>query len=160
MAIRMLKEADLSQVAAIENATQVVPWTDRIFKDCFHACYPGWVLEKEGKIISFSIISVRGDECHLLNLGVHPQYHRQGFGSQMLGQILATAKSLGAMMIYLEVRESNARAIALYQKMDFVLIGTRKDYYPAFEGRENGLIYARDLTSSNFDQLCLQASLE
>ena len=50
-------------------------------------------------------------------------------------------------MIYLEVRESNARAIALYQKMAFIQIGTRKDYYPLPEGRENGLVYARNLVS-------------
>ena len=44
--IRKLKEDDLGQVVAIENATQAVPWTDRIFKDCFRAHYPGWVLER------------------------------------------------------------------------------------------------------------------
>lgn len=143
--IRKLKEADLSQVAAIEHATQVIPWTDRIFKDCLQAGYPGWVLEQDDKIIGFVLVSVHVDECHLLNLGVHPRFQRQGFGSQLLTYAVEMGKQLGARMIYLEVRESNERAIALYKKMHFVEIGTRKDYYPAFEGRENGLVYARNL---------------
>lgn len=143
--IRKLKEADLSQVAAIEQATQVAPWSDRIFKDCLLIGYPGWVLEQDAKIIGFVIISVRGDEGHLLNLGVHPRFQRQGFGSQLLTYAIDMASQQGAMMVYLEVRESNERAIALYKKMHFVEITTRKDYYPAFEGRENGLVYARDL---------------
>lgn len=151
MVIRALKEADLSQVAAIENATQVVPWTDKIFRDCFYARYPGWVFEQDNRVISFAIISIHGEECHLLNLGVHPSYHRQGFGYQILTQTMRAARNLGAMMIYLEVRESNLRAIALYKKLNFIQIGIRKDYYPAFEGRENGLVYARDLESSVLD---------
>jgi ribosomal-protein-alanine N-acetyltransferase len=147
MMIRKLKEDDLPEVAAIESSTQAVPWSDKIFRDCFFAGYPGWVLEQDGRVICFTLISIHGDECHLLNLGVHPQYQRQGFGSQMLVHAINSAKALGAMMIYLEVRETNTRAIALYQKMNFIQIGTRKDYYPAFEGRENGLIYARDLAT-------------
>lgn len=147
MTIRKLKEDDLPQVAAIENSTQPVPWSDRIFKDCYRAGYPGWVMEREGKVICFTLVSMHGDECHLLNLAVDPRYQRQGYGSQILVHAINSAKQLGAMMIYLEVRETNARAIALYEKMDFIQIGTRKDYYPAFEGRENGLIYARDLGS-------------
>lgn len=146
--IRKLREDDLGQVAAIENATSAVPWTDKIFKDCFHAGYPGWVIEHDGKIIGFAIISIHGDECHLLNLGIHPRYQRQGLGSQMLTHVINTAKLLGAMMIYLEVRESNARAIALYKKMQFLQIDVRKNYYPAHEGRENGLVYARTLGPS------------
>jgi ribosomal-protein-alanine N-acetyltransferase len=144
--IRKLNIDDLSQVAAIENATQVVPWTDRIFKDCFHAGYPGWVLEQEDKVIGFTILSIRGDECHLLNLAILPGFQRRGFGLKLLAHAVEIAKKQGAMIIYLEVRESNDRAIALYEKLHFVQIGTRKDYYPAYEGRENGLIYALDLS--------------
>jgi len=143
--IRKLREDDLPQIEVIENATQIVPWTNKIFKDCFFAGYPGWVLEREGRVIGFTLISMHGDECHLLNLGVHPRYQRQGFGRQILLHTVESAKQLGALMIYLEVRESNVPAINLYQKMKFSQIGTRKDYYPAPEGREHGLVYALDL---------------
>ncbi|HSW71344.1 MAG TPA: ribosomal protein S18-alanine N-acetyltransferase [Gammaproteobacteria bacterium] len=144
--LRKWKAEDLSQLAAIERATQAVPWSDAIFKDCFHAGYPGWVLEQENKIIGFVIYSIREDESHLLNIGVQPQFQRKGFGRQLLQHILSIIKQESAKIIYLEVRESNQRAIRLYEKMGFMHIGTRQDYYPAFEGRENALIYARDLS--------------
>jgi ribosomal-protein-alanine N-acetyltransferase len=151
--IRKLREDDLGQVALIENATQAVPWTEKIFKDCWGAGYPGWVLEQDAKVVSFSIVAMHGDECHLLNLCVHPRYQRQGLGSQMLLHVLHYAKQQAAMMIYLEVRESNARAIALYKKMHFTQIGTRKEYYPGLNGREDAFIFARDLGVERRSQL-------
>lgn len=141
--LRKWKEEDLRQLEAIENATQPAPWTDRIFKDCFRAGYIGLVLELEGKVVGFLILSIRGNESHLLNLAVDPGFQHRGLGSQLLRQALALTDQVGALIIYLEVRESNQHAIALYQKMGFMHVGTRENYYPAFEGRENGLIYAR-----------------
>ncbi|HSW70998.1 MAG TPA: GNAT family N-acetyltransferase, partial [Gammaproteobacteria bacterium] len=88
------------------------------------------------------------NESHLLNVAVHPNFQHQGFGSQLLQHALVAARLVGALVIYLEVRESNKHAIALYQKMGFLHVGTRENYYPAFNGRENGLIYARKLSES------------
>lgn len=145
--IRQLRENDLVQVVRLEQATQVAPWTEKIFKDCFFAGYPGWVYEEDNKVIGFVLIAMHGDECHLLNLCVHPSYQHQGLGRQLLNHATHFAQQAGAMMIYLEVRESNTRAIALYEQLQFMQIGIRQDYYPAMEGRENALIYAKDLIS-------------
>lgn len=145
ISIRQLRKEDWGQIVVIENATQISPWSDTIFKDCFYAGYPGWVMECEGKVTSFAIVAMHTDECHLLNLCVHPRYQHQGLGQHMLCYVMHSAKQLGAMMIYLEVRESNERAIALYKKAGFQQIGTRKDYYAAMEGREDALIFAKDL---------------
>src|SRR3982750_2984147 len=114
--IRKLREDDLSQVLAIEEATAPVPWTYKIFRDCFFADYPGYVIEVVKKIVCFGFFVLHGEECHLLNLGVHPSFHRQGLGTQMLNHVIANAKQRGGMMIYLEVRESNTKAINLYKK--------------------------------------------
>lgn len=143
--IRRLKEKDLPQVAIIENKTAEVPWTDAIFKDCLHAGYPAWVMEQAGKVVSFTIIALHGDECHLLNISVHPNFQRKGLGQQMLEFAVQAAKDRGALIIYLEVRESNNRAIALYQKMGFSQVGVRKDYYPGLNQREDALVFVRDL---------------
>lgn len=144
--LRKWKEADLIQIAAIENATQVAPWTMAIFKDCYRAGYSGWVLAEEDKILGFLIVSIRGNESHLLNIAVLPSYQRRGFGETLLQYAITLAQKSGAFIIYLEVRESNQGAIALYQKLGFLHVGTRENYYPAFKERENGLIYARKLS--------------
>ncbi|HVY52972.1 MAG TPA: ribosomal protein S18-alanine N-acetyltransferase [Gammaproteobacteria bacterium] len=143
--LRKMREEDLGQVTAMEEATQVVPWTSKAFRDCYFAGYPGWVFENKNQILSFGIIAVHGEECHLLNICVHPQFQRHGLGTKMLNHVTDMAKKLGAMMIYLEVRESNHKAIALYKKTGFIHINIRKDYYPALEGREDALVFAKDL---------------
>lgn len=145
MKIRKLREDDLGALLAIETATQAAPWTDKVFKECFQAKYPGWVIEHDDMVVCFTLISMNIDECHLLNLCVHPRYQRQGFGEQMLSHAVQSAKDLGAVMIYLEVRETNTRAIALYKKHRFTHIGTRKDYYTGIVEREDALVFARDL---------------
>lgn len=144
--LRHWKEGDLRQMAAIENATQAAPWTHTIFKDCYRAGYSGWVFEQEEKLIGFLILSLRDNETHLLNIAIHPHFQHRGFGTQLIQHALAMAKQVGAQIIYLEVRESNQHAIKLYQKMGFMHVGTRENYYPALNGRENGLIYARKLS--------------
>ena len=51
----------------------------------------------------------------------------------------------GARRLLLEVRPSNARAVALYRNFGFQQIGVRKGYYPATEGREDGLVFQKEL---------------
>ena len=143
--IRKLREADLGRVMTIENATSLVPWTTHIFKDCLDAGYLGWVLEQDGTVVGFGLLSLRQDEAHLLNLSIDPGYQKRGLGKALLDHVIKAAKSAGAMMIYLEVRESNLPAIKLYEKANFIQIDLRPDYYPLSHTREDALVFALDL---------------
>lgn len=145
MTLRTLFPADLPQLLAIEQAVSVVPWTADIFKACFDAGYVGWVCEAERRILGFVIVSLSMEECHIMNLCVGREYQHQGYGFQLLHHALAHAKSHGVGLAYLEVRQSNVRAIKLYEKMKFQLIGERKNYYPTLSGREHAEVYALSL---------------
>jgi ribosomal-protein-alanine N-acetyltransferase len=146
MTIRILDNNDFSQLLAIEELTQITPWSEAAFKRCSEAHYPGWVMEEEGVITAFIILSLATGECHILNLCVHPQYQKQGFGRQILEYALTWAKNKGAGIVYLEVRRTNLPAISLYRKMNFKLIGERKNYYPSPKGKkEDALVFARDI---------------
>jgi ribosomal-protein-alanine N-acetyltransferase len=70
------------------------------------------------------------EEAHITLLGIHPNYRRQGFGELLLCQLLLAAVHWPLERATLEVRVSNASAIALYQKLGFTIAGRRKDYYP------------------------------
>ena len=143
--LRTLLKSDLVQLLAIEQSVHVVPWTENIFTTCLEAGYQGWVFEVDQKVIGFIIVSQRFSECHILNLCVARSYQHQGFGRKLIQHALDEAKKEGAGIIYLEVRRSNSRAITLYRKMKFHLIGERKDYYPTISGHEDALIFAKSL---------------
>jgi ribosomal-protein-alanine N-acetyltransferase len=81
------------------------------------------------------------DEMHLLNVTVSPDHQRQGFGRWLMQVLMARAVAAGSQSVWLEVRQSNRAAIALYNALGFVTLRQRKDYYPAANGqRENAWV--------------------
>jgi ribosomal-protein-alanine N-acetyltransferase len=145
MTLRTLFSSDLPHLVLIEQNASVVPWATDVFKACFDAGYTGWVYEMDSRIIGFVIVSMNMEECHIMNLCVAREYQHQGYGFKLLNYALIHAKTHGIALAFLEVRQSNMRAIKLYQKMKFQLIGERKDYYPTLSGRENAHIFALSL---------------
>jgi ribosomal-protein-alanine N-acetyltransferase len=152
--LRAMSQADVSRLLVIEQEVQAMPWSEDTFKTCFQSGYLGWVIELAGKLVAFIIVSLRHEECHVLNLCVARAEQRRGLGRQLLGQALKYAKEHGAAMVYLEVRRSNSRAIALYRKEKFHLIGMRKDYYPGVSGPEDALVLARSLVDDRAANSC------
>jgi peptide chain release factor 2 len=118
--LRALFRSDLLQLLSIEESAHAVPWNEGTFKTCFQAGYGGWVVEQGKEIVGFIIVSMRMEECHILNLCVSRDYQHQGFGRQLLACALNHAKQnhakqQGIGIVYLEVRRSNTRAISLYR---------------------------------------------
>jgi ribosomal-protein-alanine N-acetyltransferase len=142
---RKMVKADVPQLLVIEQSVQGAPWTEETFKTCFEMAYEGWVLEIDGHIAGYLVVSLQMDECHILNLCVARDYQRQGYGHLLLEQAISTAKSSNISIVYLEVRRSNSRAISLYRKFQFHQIGERKDYYQTVSGNEDALIFAISL---------------
>jgi len=151
--MRTLYKSDIPQILVIEKSVHVAPWTDDTFTMCFKSGYFGWAVEEEGRIIGFIIISLTKEECHVLNLCVVHEHQHQGWGRKMLKHALSHARQHGVGIAYLEVRRSNTRAISLYRKMEFHLVGERKDYYPTVAGNEDALIFAMSLHLPLDDQI-------
>ncbi len=87
------------------------------------------------------MLSVAAAEGHILNLVIKSGRQHQGLGRQLLMHLVAEAKRLNAKSVYLEVRRSNTIAYDLYIKTGFIVIGERKDYYPALDNaREDALV--------------------
>ncbi len=143
--LRKLFKSDIDKVLKIENAVHVVPWTEETFKTCFQAECPSWAIEVDDDLIGFVITALRMGECHILNICIMHRYQHQGFGRKLLEYALEGVRRQGASIAYLEVRRSNSRAISLYRKMGFKLIGERKEYYPTVAGREDALVFAKSL---------------
>ena len=142
-----MRESDVEAVHAIERRAYEIPWTSGIFRDCLRAEYPAWVLVSGGAIVGYVLMSVAAGEAHILNVCVAPQQQGQGHGRRLLRATLQLARARGAQRVFLEVRPSNATAIALYDSEGFNEIGRRPRYYPAHNGREDALVMAIELLS-------------
>ncbi len=142
-----MQAADLSAVLLIEQE-QLFPWTAQMLQDCLQANYLCLVLEVKQEIIGFTIMMLAGRQADLLNIAIKTAYHRQGYGRILLTHVLTTAREKCFTHIYLEVRISNQAAIDLYQQAGFKEIASRKNYYPALNGKEDAVIMSLALVSS------------
>ncbi len=142
-----MQPTDLRSIAAVERAAYDYPWSVGIFRDCLLAGYYCLVLELEGRVMGYTIMSIAAAEAHVLNLCVHPDAQHLGFGRRLLNALLAKARDSKADKVFLEVRPSNSVALALYRSTGFEEIGIRPGYYQAREGREDAVILAATLRS-------------
>lgn len=145
MTLRAMRETDIDTVMAIETRAYPFPWTDGIFRDCINACYPSWLLMQDGSIIGYGVISVAAREAHILNICIDPDVQSHGHGRRLLRALVRIARAQNAERIFLEVRPSNPRAIALYFDEGFNEIGRRPRYYPSHLGREDAIVMAMEL---------------
>jgi ribosomal-protein-alanine N-acetyltransferase len=143
--MRAMRESDLEWVTAIEQQSYPFPWTYGIFRDCLRAGYGCWVLEQVDSVIGYGILSVAAGEAHVLNVCVMPASQGVGHGRRLMKRLIDLARWHRAERVFLEVRPSNPRAIALYHDLGFNEIGRRPNYYPAEKGREDAIVMAIEL---------------
>ena len=147
--IREMTNDDLGSVIDVEVAAYEHPWTLGIFRDCLRVGYSCWVYEDSGTVVAHGIVMLSGEESHVLNLCVHPDYQRRGIGRLMLNHLTQTSRDSGADTILLEVRQSNIIAMQLYMSADFHELGVRSGYYPDHDGREDAIILAKSLVTDS-----------
>ena len=148
VALRPMREEDLAAIQPIEERAYEFPWTVGIFRDCLRADYPAWVLYDADRIVGYFLMSIAAGEAHVLNVCVAPELQGRGHGRRLLHALLNLARGRGVARVFLEVRPSNAHAIALYHAEGFNEIGRRPRYYPARDGREDALVMAMELLSA------------
>ena len=145
LSFRRMDVGDIEEVMAVENQVYQYPWTEGIFNDCIRVGYECWLAEVNNGIVAHAVSSIAAGESHILNISVKPDYQGQGIGKAFIEFLVQLAKDKQATVIMLEVRPSNAAAIRCYDATGFNEIGCRKDYYPAPDGREDALLYARQI---------------
>ncbi|MBW3608361.1 MAG: ribosomal protein S18-alanine N-acetyltransferase [Actinobacteria bacterium] len=127
--IRRLTYADLPELIAIERRAFPTPWSLAMF--VLELSKPASVCLaalRDGRMIGFLICSRYDTVWHIMNVAVDPDRRRQGIASALLNDLLRRIDGKGARFT-LEVRESNAAAIELYERFGFRAAGRRKRYY-------------------------------
>lgn len=143
--MRLMRQADVDAVMAIEQSAYPFPWTAGIFRDCLRAGHHCCVLDCRVGIIGYGVLSCAAGEAHVLNLCIASKHQGHGHGREVLRMLIERARGKRAQRIFLEVRPSNLQAISLYESEGFNEIARRPNYYPATKGREEAIVMAMEL---------------
>ena len=144
--ITLMTYDDIPKVAAIERQCFPDPWSERMLREHLdNQCAAAIAaVGEDGTLLGYAGLLVVLDEGYITNVAVRPAYRRQGIASDLLGVFERFARGHQLAFLTLEVRASNAAAIALYEKMGYARVGVRKNYYE--HPREDAVIMTREFT--------------
>jgi [ribosomal protein S18]-alanine N-acetyltransferase len=128
--IRKLAATDVPAVSAIlRESPEAAAWSQESLLQLASAESPAWVADLNGAVAGFLIGRTAADEFEILNMAVSQAHRRSGIGSKLLESALEFSRIAGSASAHLEVRASNAPAIALYARQGFTESGRRTHYY-------------------------------
>jgi ribosomal-protein-alanine N-acetyltransferase len=126
--IRPAELTDIPAVHAIEQKVFADPWSTQDFRDCVTFAQ-FLVAEADGQVAGYVVALEAADEGEILNLAVAEGGRRRGLGRALVQAMVASLQDRGVRQVFLEVRDSNAPARALYAAFGFKEVGRRKGYY-------------------------------
>ena len=125
--IRAFEPTDVADALQLERANQPQPWTEEIFDDEISAENRTYLVAEDDGLVGFGGVMVVGDEGHVMNVLVDPDYRGQGIGRRLVLALIDAAVAEGARHMTLEVRTGNEAARSLYASLGFAPVGTRPD---------------------------------
>ena len=138
-----MKPDHVAQVAALEKRCFSDPWSEKSIAGELENELSVWlVAQEQGTVLGYVGSQTVLDETDMMNIAVHPDFRRCGIAAELIGELISCLKARGSRCLKLEVRVSNAPAIALYQTMGFVRLGLRKNYYR--NPKEDALILGKE----------------
>lgn len=112
-------------LAVMESVYETSPWTLEQIASSMSSQDEEYYLAYEGQeLVGFLAVQTVLDEMEILQIAVRADFQRMGIASQLMAAVMDWEGD-----IFLEVRESNSAAQALYTRQHFTKIGKRKDYY-------------------------------
>lgn len=124
-----VERAHLAAIARLEREAFVHPWSEQALELlCTDSAFGFVILEGERAISYGGMMCVAG-EGQITNIATAPDCRGRGLAAKVMAALLEKAREMGLFEISLEVRESNAPAIALYEKFGFSVAGKRPRFY-------------------------------
>ena len=146
ISIAKVRKAVVEDIPAMMRIASAAPmasqWTEARHFDLFAPGSPErimLVIEEDSDITGFLVARGLGEECEIENIVVSVDHQRRGLATKLLKYFMRIADEANVTKVFLEVRQSNAAARALYAKQGFTEIGERKNYYRSPE--ESGVNY-------------------
>ena len=143
MIFEKMNASHVAQVAQLETICFSDPWSEKSVASELENKLSCWfVAVDEGTVAGYIGSQTVCGETDMMNVAVHPEYRRKGIAEKLILSLIEELKTMESHCLTLEVRASNAPAIALYEKMGFFEIGRRKNYYR--NPREDALILRKE----------------
>ena len=130
MNVTEMQEKHLPALAELEKQCFHAPWSENMLREELGGGI-FLVAEQDGQVQGYVGCQTVLDEGYITNVAVFPDCRRRGIAEALLHELLRRAEEKGLAFVTLEVRASNAPAIALYEKLGFAPVGVRKNYYSA-----------------------------
>ncbi len=157
--IRPARTDDLHRIVEVETECYTIPWSPRAFRSLLDRAHVrvlvaevaadqgGDTADRDSeygrRVVAHGVLWHIDNEAELANLAVERRHRRRGIAARLLDQLLEDASKAGVESVFLEVRESNEAAIALYLGRGFRQVGVRRHYYE--RPREDARILRRGL---------------
>ena len=139
----LMDSSHVPQIAELEKVCFSDPWSENSISSELDNKLSLWIVAVEDGVLAGYVGSQTVlDETDMMNIAVHPDYRRQGIAEALVQELVSYLRKRGSRCLTLEVRCGNEPAKALYEKMCFHHIGTRKNYYR--NPREDALILRKE----------------
>jgi len=146
LCIRPTVAADVPAMASIEALAFTDPWPETSFLELLaHPSSRMATASDESGVVGYCIMLRAADEAEIANIATAPGARRRGIGARLLDDAIAAGATAGVVALFLEVRESNTAARALYASRGFLAVGRRRGYYR--HPVEDALLLRRDATA-------------
>ena len=130
MNIRSIESRDIEAILTIQSACpEIAQWTMSDYARVAQGEMAGWVCQGEQDILGFLVARPSGGDIEILNLAVRKDARRLGVGASLVSKAFEWGRAQHAERAILEVRASNAAALAFYEGFDFRVAGRRPRYY-------------------------------
>ncbi len=139
---RKMTRGDVDEVYEIELENFSYPWAKQAFEEECQNKLAHYIVATVGRdVVAYGGMWFVLDEANVTNIAVKKSHQSQKIGQRLIEEMIETAKKRKVKYMYLEVRQSNEKAIYLYKKLGFIHYGVRQAYYP--DNNENALLMMR-----------------
>ena len=143
MRIVTMNPGHVAPIAQLEKVCFSDPWSEKSIASELENELALWlVAEEDGQVCGYVGSQTVLGETDMMNVAVSPEFRRKGIAEALVNALVEALKEQGSHCLTLEVRASNSPARALYEKLGFSRIGTRKNYYR--NPKEDGLILRKE----------------